>query len=246
MREVGTLVSNLFAEQQEARKKQVHLALTAPRSEPPPPIPEGLEPIIRSATGATGNSAYLTIDRERKRQAVWTMSAAVVAALFAVAGTFVFFAWRGSRVESATTTTSAAASTKLQLHLAALPAGATLALDGRALAENPAVLTVTADDREHELRATLAGHEPFVKIVRFERDLSLDIMLQATPGAAQSSSAAAQNVSEPPSSKGVSGRSAKGGVRTPAVAAPAKNPKANCNPPFYFENGIKVYKPECI
>jgi serine/threonine-protein kinase len=242
MRDVGTLVSSLFAEQQEARKKQVHLALTAPHSEPPPPIPDGLEPIIRSATG---NSAYLTIDRERKHQAIWTLSAAMVAAILAIAGTFAFFTWRGSRNDSNPSATAAPA--KIQIHLAAMPAGATLAVDGRTLAENPAVLAVMSDDRDHEVTATLAGYATFQKTVRFERDLSLDIMLQPSVSAAPASASASQNASDSQNPKSSSGKGARSGQRASGAGVPAvKNSHVNCTPPFYFENGIKVYKPECI
>lgn len=235
MRGVSELVSSLFTEQQEARKRQIHAALTAPLSEPPPPIPDGLESIIRSATG---NSAYITV--ERKRQAIWTMSAAVLAAVLAIAGTFVFFAWRGSRSEPATT--SAAPVSRIQVRLGAIPAAASLAIDGRTVTENPVTLTVTPDNRDHEIRATLAGYEPYVKTVRFERDLSLDIMLQPISTASSASASEQTNVAAPvPAAKG--GRNV---ARTPVPVAP-KTAKPNCNPPFYFDgNGIKVYKPDCL
>jgi serine/threonine-protein kinase len=232
MREVGELISKLFAEQQESRKKQIHLALTAPRSEPPPPIPDGIESIIRSSTG---NSAYLTV--ERKRQAIWTMSSAVLAAVLAIAGTFAFFAWRGSRTEPAAT--AAPGATKIQVRLAATPSTASLAVDGRTLTENPASLTVGVDDRDHEIRATLAGYEPYVRTVRFERDLSLDIMLQPSASPA---------VPSPELPSAAAPRPAvKGGRSLPRAPVPiTKSAKPNCDPPFYFDNGIKVYKPGCL
>jgi len=235
MREVGELVSRTFAEQQEARKKQIHVALTAPLSEPPPPIPEGLESIVRSATG---NSTYIT--GERKHQAIWTVSTAVLAAALAIAGMFAFFAWRGSRAEPAASPAPPAA-TQIQLRLSAMPSAASLALDGRTLAENPAAIVVQPDNQEHEVRATLVGYEPYVKTVRFERDLSLDIMLQPAQTAAAASASAQQN----PASSGHA--SVRNGRNVPRPVAPTpKTAKPNCNPPFYFEKGIKVYKPDCL
>lgn len=131
----------------------------------------------------------------------------------------------------------AASTTEVEVHLAVFPIGATLSLDGRTLLDNPAVLTVIPDTREHEIRATMRGYETYSKTVRFERDLSLDIMLQAanaptTPTASDSTKSNASTLS------------VKGGVRRPAAAG--KKEKTNCSPPFYFDNGIKVFKPDCL
>ena len=98
MREVGELISRTFAEQYEARKRQIHIAITSPHSEAPPPIPEGLEPIIGSAVGSAASPLRI----EPKRQLVWSVVAAVAAAVVAVVGMVSFFAWRGSRAEHAT------------------------------------------------------------------------------------------------------------------------------------------------
>jgi hypothetical protein len=123
--------------------------------------------------------------------------------------------------------------------LAATPSTASLAVDGRTLTENPASLTVGVDDRDHEIRATLAGYEPYVRTVRFERDLSLDIMLQPSASPA---------VPSPELPSAAAPRPAvKGGRSLPRAPVPiTKSAKPNCDPPFYFDNGIKVYKPGCL
>ncbi|MGC4067690.1 MAG: hypothetical protein QM784_24180 [Polyangiaceae bacterium] len=72
--------------------------------------------------------------------------------------------------------------------------------------------------------------------MKFDRDLSLEILLSASATSAATASA------EP------SPKSPK--VPASPIARPRGNtPKAtpgNCDPPFYFENGIKVYKPGCL
>ncbi len=238
MREVGALVTEVFAEQQDARKKHIHLALTAPLSEPPPPIPAGIEDIVSSGTGMSVHSMVL----ERKRQMVWTVAIAVGAAVLALGGMIGFLTWRGSGGEQAANSAAPAAPAQIQIRLTATPAAADLAIDGNPLSGNPALLTVAADSHDHEVRATLAGHEPYVKTVRFERDLALEIMLQALPTAASSASAPSE-----PSAKSSKGHAYSG--RVPVKVPPpvvGKKPNANCDPPFYFENGIKVYKPGCL
>ncbi|HMA96612.1 MAG TPA: hypothetical protein VKP30_28195, partial [Polyangiaceae bacterium] len=223
----------------EARKKQIHLALTAPRSEPPPPIPEGIEAIVASGTGMSVHSLVL----ERNRQMMWTIAIAVGAALLALGGMIAFLAWRGSRIEQVTAPPSVATTppTQIQIRLAASPPAAALFLDGNPLSSNPATLTVPTDARDHEIKATLAGHEPYDKVVRFERDLSLEIMLQPLPAPAAATTA--PTTTKPP-------RQVVGPVRpfrpAPVASAPGKKVPANCDPPFYFEAGIKVFKPGCL
>lgn len=238
MREVGELVASVFAEQHETRKRQIHVALTAPRSEPPPLIPEGIESIISSGTGISVQSKIL----DQKRELMWTVVIAVGAALLALGGMIAFLAWRGSRLDQTQQIVSnsiPAPPAKIQVQLRALPAGAQLSVDGNQLSGNPATLTVPSDTHDHEIRATLVGHETYLKTVRFDRDLSLEIMLQAT--------AAAESSASPPQTKPLAPRVYP---RGPAAANPPTSkkpePKLNCDPPFYFEGGIKVYKPGCL
>jgi len=243
LHEVGALMSRMFSDQQEARKKQIHLALTAPYSEPPPVIPEGLESIIRSSTG---NSANYLRD-EPRRQMVWVVVAAVAAAVLAVLGMVTFFAWRGSHAEQATTPT-VTPSAQIQVRLSVTPPGAMLAVDGRAVSGNPAVMTVPGDLRDHEIRATQPGYEPYLRIVRFERNLSLDIMLQAAASAASASAAgsAAPEASAASSSGTSKHASGARNMRSVPVVPGKKTVRPECDPPFYFDNGIKEYKPGCL
>jgi serine/threonine-protein kinase len=231
LRDVGTLISEVFTEQQEARARAIHTAITAPRSEPPPPMPEGLDPII---SGVSTNSFVM----ERKAPIVWSIVGAVVTAVILLGGVVGFLAWRGR--DSALTNASAQAAgssrpTQVQVRLMASPAQAILTVDGNPVSGNPATLTVPHDQADHEIRATLSGYEPALRTVKFDRDLSLEILLNALPAPA---------ASVEPSPKAPKGPS-------PAVTRPrgggAPKPAAgNCDPPFYFENGIKVYKPGCL
>ena len=231
MRDVGELMARAFEDQREARKRQIHLALTAAPSEPPPPIPEGVEPLPRSSTGMLTNRLVVT---PNKSQMIWMAFAAILAAVLAVGGTFAYFVWRGNHTPAPRQERPAKAP-QVQIRISAAPPSATLSVDGRVLEGNPAALTVPPDTLEHEIRATLDGYEVYKETARFERDLSLEIMLRPTPAEpAPSASTSAMSVSPQP---------ANNPRRAPAES---KKPKSNCNPPFYFENGIKVYKPDCL
>lgn len=235
MRDVGKVVSEVFAEQYEGRKKHIHQALTAPHSEPPPPIPEGIEAIV-SGTGITAQSVV----QERKRQMIWTVLIAIGAAVLALGGMIAFLTWRGGAEQTANNV-APAAPTQIQIRLTATPAAASLTVDGNPLSGNPALLTVAADSHDHEVRASLVGYEPYVKTIRFERDLALEIMLQPQATAAASATTTSETGAKQSKSNVAAG---KVPARPPVVAG--KKPNANCDPPFYFENGIKVYKPACL
>jgi eukaryotic-like serine/threonine-protein kinase len=229
MREVGGLVSSLFAEQQEARKQQIQLALQAPFSEPPPAIPEGLESIIQThdftARGA----------KQAGKQPLVRIGIVVsVVALVAIALALALTPKREAQPHPQSRTE--AKPSQIQVRLSATPAAAVLSVDGNPLASNPALLTIPPDDKDHEIRATLEGHEPYKRTVRFERDLALDMMLQP-----QATSSAPPSASQPRTT--ISATSHK---KASAPANQGNKSKANCDPMFYFENGIKTYKPWCL
>jgi len=231
MRDVSELMLRVFDGQREARKRQIHLALTAAISEPPPPMPEGIDPPARSSTGMLTNPLLAA---PRKSQMLWIVLAAVLAAVLAVGGTFAYFAWRGRHTPAPAKEPLASAS-QIQLRISAEPAGATLSVDGRVLEANPATLTVPADSLKHEVRAMLAGYEAYSEAVAFERDLSLSIMLRPTP-AAPAASASTDATSTAPKPVIIQRR----------LPSEPKKAKVNCDPPFYFENNVKVFKPGCL
>ncbi|HEY5960459.1 MAG TPA: hypothetical protein VIV60_28090, partial [Polyangiaceae bacterium] len=242
MREVGELVSEVFDEQHESRKKHIHVALTTPRSEPPPPIPEGIEPIVQSRTGITASSMVF----ERKKQMVWTIGAAVGAAALAVIAMGGILIWRGGHDGASANPSAVDTTPSIQVRLTATPAAAQLAIDGAQVDGNPAIVKLPADTRDHEIRASLAGYEPFVKTVRFERDLSVDIMLMAAAASTAESVTKPADETAPPKAP----KASRQGVASARIARPqaasTKPAQADCNPPFYFDKGIKVYKPNCL
>ena len=103
---------------------------------------------------------------------------------------------------------------------------------------NPAVLEVTADGLDHEVRAVAASYLPAVRKIRFEQDLSLEFALEP------------EQPAEPVASPSQSTPSDSSGTAPAPPPRPrplrSRRSSARCNPPFYFDNGIKTFKPECL
>jgi hypothetical protein len=57
---------------------------------------------------------------------------------------------------------------------------------------------------------------------------------------------AAEVASPPPSSSASEAAVAPPPVPPPIAPRPAPPPSARCSPPYYFDDGIKRYKPECL
>ena len=122
------------------------------------------------------------------------------------------------------------------LTIAARPSDARLFVDGSEVRGNPAIFDVPRGS-EHTVRVEREGYEPSERVVAVNDDVTLNIELAAKVVAD------ASNPNEAP--KAVSRRAPRARVPSPAASHPAHEQK-NCEPPFYFVNGNKTYKPECI
>jgi serine/threonine-protein kinase len=234
--ELGALLSDVFADALETRKRQIQTALAEP-SVRPLPVPAGMEGLV-SSTGIT----HSMLAKERRRQVSWSVGAAVGVVVVALAVAFAFFAQqeRGRKVVAQNSAgLPSGAPSQIQIRLGAAPSVATLWVDGRVTSANPAVLTVQADNGEHEIRAASPGYEPAIRKVRFDRDLSLELVLLPLPPSTPSAS------SEIPSARPKPVAGQRRPVR-PATTPVVKSPPNNCDPPFRYENGIKMYKPGCV
>ncbi len=222
LRQIGAFVSELFAEERNERSRGIQSSLTTPSY---PPLPE------LGGSAALEPTRVLTEERLRRRpgRRIWLgiTTALLVAVLGAVGYVALRYRWLTKPVEAAA---SAAAPRSVMISMSVTPRSATLTVDGKPVSGNPAVLEVPADPMDHEVRAVAATYLPALRKIRFDRDLSLEIALEpeAPPPPVTSLSQPAPSVPH----------------RTTAHRPP--KPNARCNPPFYFENGIKTFKPECL
>jgi hypothetical protein len=201
--------------------------LVAPSSASPPPVAP--DSIRSDSTGMT--------TRRPKRSRLPLVVALV--GVIAVGAFFGFGRYAAQRNEEANGVTAVApVTTAHTLTIATRPSDARVFVDGSEVPGNPAVVKVPAGS-EHSVRVEREGYEPSERSVKVseQTSLSVDLVAKAEPSATP-------RESEKPRSN----------VRGPRVAAPVVAPRApapapaekNCDPPFYFVNGNKTYKPECI
>jgi len=90
------------------------------------------------------------------------------------------------------------------------------------------------------VRVEREGYESSERVVSVKDNVTLDIEL--APKAAADDGAS--NTDEKP--KSASAKTARRYAPSAAAPRPALREQKNCEPPFYFVNGNKTYKPECI
>ncbi len=234
MREVAAFVSELFAEHRESRSKTIHTSLSAPSSIPPAADANGVE------TTVEGLDPRMTVRRHRRDFRLLSG----LALLLLLGGTAYFATSRMAGRPGSAQVPSAQARL-VQVRISVTPREAAVTVDGQPVKSNPAVLEVPPDSVDHEIRATLAGHVPIVRTVRFERDLAMDLSLE-TMATEPVGSAAPERSSALPKRRNLAAAPAHNAPRPRTEGSTrATNPSA-CDPPFRYENGIKVYNPGCF
>jgi eukaryotic-like serine/threonine-protein kinase len=244
MREVGELVSELFADQQVTLAQQIQQLVRGPYSEAPPRI---LNPTGTVLQGAIEDTRPNLNSQGGARKGLHLLPALTVGVLVA-AGTIGFTAWRDSKVHAPNSAAVVQPPRSVQVRLVATPAAATLFVDGNTVSGNPAQLVVPPDNREHTIRAVLKGYEPHEQVARFDRDLTVELMLiPAAPPSAPPSESSESTRQTASAGAGKSGRPNAAPTKSTSRGPTTGISKAkNCDPPYTFENGIKTYKTGCL
>jgi hypothetical protein len=141
------------------------------------------------------------------------------------------------------TTPAAAPISKHRLAIHAKPAGARVLVDDALVIGNPAVVSVPHGS-SHSVRLELEGYESSERTIVVEGDLSLTIELAAETAPAAAS--ADEPDADSARSKKIRGRNVRVFTPPPVKSAAAPAGEDKCKPPYYFVEGIKTYKPECI
>ncbi|HEY3595067.1 MAG TPA: serine/threonine-protein kinase [Polyangiaceae bacterium] len=134
--------------------------------------------------------------------------------------------WRSRSLEPPAPSAPAAPSL-VSVSVRATPPETTIEIDGQRRATEAFVMRVARDSADHPLKASAPGYLPQAQLLKFDRDQDVEIFLQRVPEPRPSAS--------PPARK------------LPRAAAPApKSQEHACDPPYYFVDGIKTYRPECL
>jgi eukaryotic-like serine/threonine-protein kinase len=237
MREVATFVSQLFTEQRDNRSKTIHSALSAPESVPPAAA-GGDASAVRLSALTVPDAARLPAKKTRRRASF------AIPLLLALAAAGGYATFRVLLREHAPAASAQVPAPRLvQVRLSVTPPEARITVDGKPLASNPAQLDVPIDQLDHQVRTVASGYAPSARQIRFERDLALELVLEKL--GPQLTASTVPSAPAPTVSAGRSAGSQPRSPRPPRTSSPSgKGP--GCSPPFYFENGIKVFKPQCI
>jgi len=242
MRHVGEFVSDVFADQQVTRAQQIQQLVKGPYSEAPPRFPNATD--VQGTIESTGPN----LDSQGRARNGLRLLPAFMVGILVAAGTIGFAAWRDSKAHALNSAAVVRPPPVVQVRLVANPAAATLFVDGNAVSGNPAQLTVPPDNRDHTIRAVLNGYEPHQEVARFDRDLTVELMLIPTAPPSAPPSESSENTRRT-ASVGAGKSSRPNAVPAkPTSSAPATgiSKAKNCDPPYTFENGIKTYKTGCL
>jgi hypothetical protein len=164
----------------------------------------------------------------------------LIVAVVGVAAVAAFFGFarygRDANNERAAASTPARLIVSHALRISTRPSDARVFVDGAEITGRPAVVDVPAGS-EHSVRVQREGYETSERMIHVGENVELNIELSAKP--TPSAPAPARADRRKTDARVAPQRGGAGPVKAPA----AQN---NCDPPYYFVNGNKTYKPECI
>jgi hypothetical protein len=201
-RELGTFVTNLFKERRDEMKVVVERQLAELKSKPAAAFAIAhLEPT--SVSNPTLRSLAVNIDSANVEGVISakTSSDPVVAssrpapqkrspAQLGVGVALLVLAGVGAYIgisRSAQQAPAAAAASEVRLQVRALPASATMSLDGDRRLENPFIGMMPRDGKSHRLVIEAPGFKRKEQSITFDHDVVLDVSLEPEPTVAQGS-----------------------------------------------------------
>jgi hypothetical protein len=241
-REVGEALASVFYDDRAAEREAIRLALKAPSLPPAAasimPDPEPLAPPAR------GRTALL-----------WILALGAIGGAAFLGSSFV----RSGAEPPPREATAVAASARLVFRVK--PEHAVVEVDGKPRGSGSFELSVPSDALTHRVVVSAPGHTTATRSARFAGTQYLEFQLakEPVPSAGQAvpanESPDARPEDEKKSSKrGTSSRlpappaaTSAGAPTAPEVGESSRSPAAGtCDPPFFFKDGVKTYRDECL
>lgn len=228
--DISKFVSELFEKERQAMAEIIRAAMARPN---------GRSSAQRELAKRTPSLASMVRRRTPLRPLI---AVGIITTLLTVMGA----ASRGfsNDTKSVSRASLAASPHSVMLRISATPSNAALTVDNWPTHENPVTLRLPQDDQPHEVRAVLTGYESVTRIIRLERDLSLDLVSRKA-ATAVASTAAAGTASASNDSTNTSLVASGHNVMTRQRKASARTDNS-CNPPHYYKDGLKYFKPQCL
>ncbi|HEY3595069.1 MAG TPA: serine/threonine-protein kinase, partial [Polyangiaceae bacterium] len=239
MREVGELLCRVSGDARVKRQRSIADAIALLDAQPVSSLP----PL--DATPNALESTFTHAPVVKPRRSMGVIAIPLLAFLIGL-GTW---AWM-SRSAQPPPASAAAPREERTLTVRAVPLDARVTIDERRLDGNPASSMVTAGT-EHIVRVAAAGYDDTERHIRVDNDTSVMIELEARPRAIPVEAPAASAETKHPVAASEHAKARRHDETHPAPAAsasevPAAADRPNCDPPYYFSDGIKTYRPECI
>jgi serine/threonine protein kinase len=128
------------------------------------------------------------------------------------------------------------------------PLTAQVEIDGQLRGTGQFEMVVPADAVRHRVIVSAPDHEPSTRLVSFAGTQELDVVLTASAPMPPPSSSAGEATGAKVRAVAGSARFGSGAKRTTSEPAAPGNAAAagRCDPPYYFKDGIKTFRPECL
>ncbi len=254
-RDVGLYLSDTCREQREQRKRLIADAVVKVKAAPDAASRSESSGSLRSLVTSTAAPSEVTAEHQQLARRAWVMPVALASAAVVLGIAIGTLGPRADVAGAPAPSAAASVARSAVLTIRSTPADATVFLNGRQVLGQPPQFDVGLGS-EHTLRVERAGFETEERRVRVDADTTLHVELRALPPA--DAERAPDEKAREPERKATARRPAPVRQAPPAAAVPAAAPPRSaaparpaapaktCDPPFYFDQGIKTYKPECI
>jgi eukaryotic-like serine/threonine-protein kinase len=224
LRDIGAALAETFKDERERNRKRLGSALSDSSA-------TTAEPGMRSRSGAR-SAAEVRTGKGRR----WLVLAAAVLTLLAGVISWHFL----SKERPVAGSPLSERAPMVRIRVRATPREAAIEIDGNDPGPTPVALDVTADARDHSIRASAPGYQPEVRTLKFSRDQDVEISLEKLVPTPEPTASHAIGTIVP------SRPEAPHRVVAPKPKNTVSVDESRCSPPYYFSNGIKTFKPECL
>jgi serine/threonine-protein kinase len=229
LRDVGTALAGVFKDERERNKKLLGSALVDSSA------------AVAEAGARSKSGARPAVAARGRRRWLSPAAALVLLVVLAVVGVW---SVRPKEQSVAAERVPAPVASRHILVVATQPE-TSIEIDGRDRGSAPVSFYAAADSQDHELRAVAPGYAPEHRTLKFSRDQEITVSLEKL---------AAKAAAPAPNNEAATAHPAHAAVPRNAVtakpkattSASASAAESNCSPPYYFSNGIKAFKPECL
>lgn len=246
-----------FTQHWESQREAVRARLVQATTMPPLPV-SSVAPVELDRF-TTVRTSLVPVSRRTRLATIGIVAAAVGVLLIGAMSLISAVAPRATSRHEALANLPAAGQL-VPLRIKAEPTNARISVDGATIAGNPTTAWVTAGT-EHLVEVAQQGYATLLRRFRVERETSLEFALVpelanaraptsgkpvVTGASSMRQPSPAHHGNAPASPAAVA--SAASSAAAPAAPTEAQSAERDnpCAVPFYFEHGIKNYKPECL